>query len=97
MSAGPSSYLAGRMRGKYRVVGECWLWTAWAPQQQPGLKVEGRTAYVRPLLWEDLHGPVPPDMRVHPRCGNALCVAPEHLVLDRSFHRRGARWRNHQP
>jgi len=37
--------------------------------------------YVRRLIWQREHGPIPEGMTVRTTCGQDCCVAPEHLVL----------------
>jgi len=49
----------------------------------PAMKHKGRTVYVKRVLWEALHGPIPAGTTVRSRCGNRLCVLPQHLYLDR--------------
>ncbi|NLV71142.1 MAG: HNH endonuclease [Actinobacteria bacterium] len=63
---------------------ECEIWTKGTTGGGfSAMKKGGRTVYVRRVLWEARHGPIPEQMTVRSRCGNRLCVNPDHLYLDR--------------
>ena len=63
---------------------ECEIWTRGTTGNgYPAMKKGARTVYVKRALWEALHGSVPEGLTVRSRCGNRLCVNPEHLYLDR--------------
>jgi hypothetical protein len=63
---------------------DCVIWTRGTTGNgYPAMKKGARTVYVKRVLWGALHGPVPEAMTVRSRCGNRLCVNPEHLYLDR--------------
>gem|GEM_PF-6256485 len=47
------------------------------------MKRGGRMVYVKRLLWEALHGPIPEGMTVRSSCGIRRCVNPAHLYLER--------------
>ena len=49
----------------------------------PAMKRGTRTVYVKRVLWEALHGPIPEGKTVRSSCGNRRCVNPAHLYLDR--------------
>ena len=49
----------------------------------PAMKQGTRTVYVKRVLWEALHGPIPQGKTVRSSCGNRRCVNPAHLYLDR--------------
>jgi hypothetical protein len=42
---------------------------------------DGKVRYVHRLVWELLHGPIPPGMQVLHRCDNPPCYRPDHLFL----------------
>jgi len=65
----------------------CLIWTGSAPKSRDGLvrhphvHIGDRQHYVRRLVWERDHGPIPKGMAVRSTCGQDCCVAPEHLEL----------------
>jgi hypothetical protein len=64
---------------------DCHIWTRGTTGNgYPAMKQGERTVYVKRVLWELLHGPIPEGKTVRSRCGNRRCVNPEHLYLDRS-------------
>lgn len=57
------------------------LWTGGLANGRPAVKFQGRTVYLRRLLWEATHGPIPDGLVVVCTCGERLCVEPTHLAL----------------
>lgn len=45
------------------------------------VKRDNRQFYVRRLVWEDMHGPIPENMTVRASCGVDRCVKADHLYL----------------
>ena len=63
---------------------DCEIWTKGTTGDgYPAMKKDGRTVYVKRALWEAKNGPIPEGMTVRSRCGNRLCVNPEHLYVER--------------
>ena len=68
-------------------LGGCLVWTGSAPKSRDGLvrhphvHIGDRQYYVRRLVWERDHGPIPEGMAVRSTCGQDCCVAAEHLEL----------------
>ena len=63
------------------VVDNCLEWTGYANAGRfPQWRVGGRLWPVRRLVWELSRGPIKPDHQVNVKCGNELCVHPDHLV-----------------
>lgn len=63
---------------------DCEIWTKGTTGLGfPAMKKKGRTVYVKRVRWEAYYGPIPEGMTVRSRCGNRLCVNPDHLYLDR--------------
>lgn len=66
--------------------GSCLIWTGWKTKggvAQMNLKRNGkwRQHYVRRVLWEEVHGPIPPGGAISPTCRNQACVNPECMAL----------------
>jgi hypothetical protein len=57
------------------------LWTGGLANGYPAAKQGSRTLYVKRLMWEEGHGPVPVGAVVISTCGLRTCIAPEHLGL----------------
>lgn len=57
------------------------LWRGARANGRPAVKHDGKTVYIKRLLWQELHGPIPPDCVVVSRCGQRLCIEPSHLAL----------------
>src|SRR5450756_955600 len=60
------------------------LWTGGLANGYPAAKHEGKTVYVRRLVWEEINGPVPEDAVVISTCGQRTCIEPFHLALTTS-------------
>jgi hypothetical protein len=63
--------------------GECWQWTGNIGPYGGGVFRLSRDATVAPhrLVYRIHVGPIPDGMLVAQRCGNKVCVRPEHLKL----------------
>jgi hypothetical protein len=57
------------------------LWTGGLANGRPATKHEGRTTYVKRLVWEEVNGPIPEGTVVTSSCGECTCIEPAHLVL----------------
>lgn len=57
------------------------LWTGGLANGYPAAKHEGRTAYVKRLVWEEANGPIPEGAVVISTCGQRTCIEPPHLAL----------------
>ncbi len=57
------------------------LWTGGLANGYPAAKHEGRTVYVKRLIWEETHGPIPEGSVVVSSCGRRTCIEPSHLAL----------------
>ena len=60
------------------------LWTGGLANGYPAAKHEGKTVYVKRLVWEEINGPVPEDAVVISTCGQRTCIEPFHLALTTS-------------
>jgi hypothetical protein len=61
---------------------DCWNWTGARTGSGYGaLSVDGRAVAAHRVAWVLAHGPVGPDDRIFHRCGNRVCVRPDHLEL----------------
>jgi HNH endonuclease len=47
----------------------------WLPKQR------GKYQYAHRAAWEEVHGPIPPDLELDHLCRNRACVNVEHLEL----------------
>lgn len=63
--------------------GGCWTWAGRHIGNGYGAFEGGDThgQYAHRAAWVMRYGPVPSGARVAHRCGNRLCVRPEHLLL----------------
>ena len=65
------------------------LWTGGLANGRPAARYEGKVVYVRRLVWEMEHGPIPEGAVLVATCRERLCVAPSHLALGRPGRRDG--------
>lgn len=71
-----------RLLAKVEVDGDCLTWTGSADAHGGRVVLPGqRRVRVHRLAYECWHGPIPLACEVGQRCGNRLCVNPDHLVL----------------
>lgn len=63
----------------------CWLWTGGLARGGYGkikIREQGRTVMVHRLMWELLHGDIPPrPMMILHQCNVRNCCNPAHLYL----------------
>ncbi len=65
----------------------CLIWTGSVAKgrashnHHPHVRIGERMHYVRRLIWQREHGPIPEGMCVKNACGQDCCVAPEHIRL----------------
>jgi hypothetical protein len=57
----------------------CWNWDGGVLRGRGLLFVGGRQVYAYRHVYEQTHGPLAEDIRLHHRCENKLCVNPAHL------------------
>lgn len=57
------------------------VWNGGLANGRPAAKHEGRTVYVRRLIWEEAHGPIPQGAVVISNCDQRDCIEPTHLAL----------------
>jgi len=57
------------------------LWVGALANGYPAGKHEGKTVYLKRLIWEETHGPIPAGSVVTSRCGQRTCIEPSHLAL----------------
>lgn len=78
-------YTARNIRDFWKMIdksGECWIYTGNSLCNGYGRKQIGNKYTLRHrIAWELTHGDIPDGMFVRHRCGNTLCVNPEHLFL----------------
>jgi len=67
------------------------LWTGGLANGRPAVKREGRTFYVKRLLWEEVHGIIPEGAVVVSACGERTCIEPSHLALSAPGRYAGTR------
>lgn len=60
----------------------CWEWMGCKGTDGYGhRRHEGKVTKAHRLSWEEINGPIPPDILVLHRCDNPPCVRPDHLFL----------------
>lgn len=57
------------------------LWTGGLANGYPAAKHEGKTVYVKRLVWEHENGPIPEGAVMISTCGQRACIEPSHLAL----------------
>jgi len=62
-------------------VGECMEWQGYLANGTPAVCHEGRVVMVRRLLLSFRGVEVPQGSYAAPRCGNPLCVHPDHIAI----------------
>lgn len=73
----------------------CLLWGGAKADGYGVINIDGKTAYMHRLAYEDAHGPIPDGYEVDHECRRRNCCALAHLVLvTRAENERRKRWRN---
>jgi hypothetical protein len=59
---------------------DCWQWLGAVDDAGYGKKeFHGKTIVAGRWMWEQLFGPIPPEVVISYACGNRACVNPNHL------------------
>jgi hypothetical protein len=69
------------------------LWTGGLANGRPATKHNGKTVYVKRLVWEEVNGPIPEGAVVISTCGERTCIEPSHLALSAPGRYAGRRAR----
>ena len=79
----PRVPIKDRLLSRYKVCGDCWIYTGQKTRDGYGVIGIGRTKQLRAhRVSYELHiGPIPAGMLVCHRCDTPLCIRPEHLFL----------------
>ena len=80
-----------QMRKTRRTADGHLLWTGGLANGRPAVKRENRTVYVKRLLWQEIHGPIPEGAVVVSTCGKRTCIEPGHLSLSGPGRYAGSR------
>ena len=67
------------------------LWAGGLVNGYPAAKHEGKTVYVKRLVWEVAHGPIPEGAVVISTCGERTCIEASHLGLSTPGRYRSVR------
>lgn len=62
----------------------CHEWTDTLARGYGSISRDSKAHLVHRLVWERIHGKLPPRMQVHHKCANRKCSAPDHLELTTS-------------
>lgn len=57
------------------------IWHASTCNGHPAMRWGGKTALVRRVIWQELHGAIAPGKIVRVTCGDVRCINPEHMAL----------------
>lgn len=72
--------LAVRFMRHVTVTDSCWLWTGNVTERGYGhFSVAGKARKAHRIAYRLFVGPIPPGKQIHHRCGNTVCVRPDHL------------------
>ena len=73
--------LEQRFKLKVRKTPVCWEWTGAKTRGYGQIGTGGKVQYAHRVSWELVNGQIPEGMFLDHRCGNRLCVRPDHLRL----------------
>ncbi len=57
------------------------LWEGGLANGYPAVKVEGKTVYLKRIIWGEVSGAIPEGAVVISTCGERVCIEPSHLGL----------------
>ena len=61
--------------------GDCWNWTGYLGNKVPHVCHDGKMHSVRRLFRDLLGNPVKESWFIYPKCGNGVCVNPDHNTV----------------
>lgn len=64
-----------------RADGDCYVWLHGCNNGHPSMRLGGKSALVRRVLWAGTHGAIPSGKIVRATCGTDKCVNPDHMSL----------------
>jgi hypothetical protein len=67
------------------------LWTGCLANGYPAAKFQGKNVYLKRLIWERAHRPIPKGAVVVSTCGERTCIEPSHLALSGPGRYAGSR------
>ena len=74
--------LIDAIRDNCVAVDDCWLWSRGLKKKYPWVGIAGRTMQVHRLVaMAQRGGPLLPSEPVHHKCGEPMCVRPDHLQV----------------
>lgn len=84
------------IRGRCDEIGDCWIWkgATGGRSELPCMHYNGKTQYVRRVVYEITHGQAVGKRVVSPACENSLCVSPacaEAMARKTALQRAGKR------
>jgi len=77
----PAEYFPSLVDKQGEGKGSCWLWRSSVKDGYGYLLIDGKRVKAHRFAYSLWVGPLPEGRYVYHRCGNPLCVRPDHLRL----------------
>ena len=61
---------------------DCWIWTGPLIRTSPCVSWNGKSDLGTRVVYKIVYGPIPKGAQIRHRCGQSLCMRPDHLYLD---------------
>lgn len=81
MTQGIKKHTIESLKARTVEEGDCWNWTGYLGNKVPAVSHDGKMTSVRRLFRDLMGNPVKKGWFVLPKCGNSVCVNPDHSKL----------------